>query len=57
MTAAIEAELIESAWGIIANVNHGDWTGETQEWRDAAEKWREQYHDWLQTLERGNGTN
>ena len=36
--------LLEIAWGVIANASGGDWTKETQEWRQAAAKWRD---DWL----------
>lgn len=39
-----DIDLLEEAWGIIANSNHGDWTRETNEWRLAAEAWREKYH-------------
>lgn len=37
-------DLIESAWGLIANAGGGDWTKESDEWRAAAERWRERYH-------------
>lgn len=33
---------VETAWGIIANANGGDWGGNT-EWRLAAERWRDEY--------------
>lgn len=37
-------DLIHDAWVIIANVNQGDWQGETYEWVEASEKWRDRYH-------------
>ena len=37
-------DLLEAAWGIIANANGGDWNKASPEWRDAAEKWRDRYH-------------
>ena len=45
----IEAEqgvndLLEEAWGIIANAGTGDWLRETPEWREAAARWRDRYH-------------
>lgn len=36
-------ELLEAAWGIIANANEGNWGLATAEWREAAENWRDQY--------------
>jgi hypothetical protein len=38
-----EDELLELAWGIIANASGGDWTKETAEWQEAAAKWRDKY--------------
>lgn len=35
--------LYDAAWGIIANVGQGDWSGQTQEWQDAAANWRAAY--------------
>ena len=37
-------DLIEYAWGIIANAGGGNWDTQTDEWRKAAERWRDQYH-------------
>lgn len=37
-------DLLEVAWGIIANANGGDWSKATDEWREAAERWRDEYH-------------
>jgi hypothetical protein len=39
-----ERDMLEAAWGIIANAGGGNWDLETPEWREAAVKWREQYH-------------
>lgn len=38
-----ELELLEAAWGIIANAGGGDWTKESREWRIAAARWRSSY--------------
>lgn len=40
-------DLIESAWGIIANAGWGNWEKESVEWREAATRWREKYHAML----------
>lgn len=37
-------ELLEAAWGIIANAWDGDWDRASVEWREAAERWRDGYH-------------
>ena len=44
-------DLIEYAWGIIANVSGGDWDSQAETWRYAAEKWRDQYHELLSEME------
>ena len=36
-------DLLEVAWGLIANAGGGDWTKETPEWQDAAARWRDNY--------------
>ena len=36
-------ELLEFAWGIIANANEGNWDKATKEWKRAAETWRDRY--------------
>ena len=41
-----EGELIELAWGVIANAYDGDWTKASEKWRGAAERWRERWHEW-----------
>lgn len=38
------ADLLEWAWGIIANAGGGNWELESQEWREAAARWRDTYH-------------
>lgn len=37
-------DLIEDAWGIIANAGGGNWRLETPDWNDAAVGWRGRYH-------------
>ncbi len=39
-----DGDMLEAAWGIIANVDLGDWARQRPEWREAAEKWRDAYH-------------
>ena len=36
-------ELLEYAWGIIANAGGGNWETQTPEWQKAAARWREDY--------------
>jgi hypothetical protein len=38
-----DRDLLELAWGIIANAGGGDWSTQTQEWQDAAVRWRERW--------------
>jgi hypothetical protein len=38
------ADMIESAWGIIANAGGGDWSKESIEWQEAAAAWRDRFH-------------
>ena len=38
-----DAELLEYAWGIIANASGSDWGKESEIWQKAAAKWRGQY--------------
>jgi hypothetical protein len=45
-------DLIEFAWGVIANASGGNWEKESAEWRGAAARWRDQYHRYLDA----NGT-
>jgi hypothetical protein len=44
-----DSDLIEAAWGIIANAGGGNWKLETPEWQEAAARWREAYHRMLAT--------
>ncbi len=37
-------EMLEEAWGIIANAGGGAWETQDDEWQWAAEKWRDKYH-------------
>ncbi len=38
-------DLLETAWGIIANAYGGDWdSAQNKDWKPAAEKWRDRYH-------------
>jgi hypothetical protein len=45
-------DLLEAAWGIIANANGGNWEDADPEWRAAAIRWRDAYHE---TLPSGGG--
>ncbi len=42
-------ELLEAAWGLIANVNEGVWDLQSAEWQEAAGRWREDYFKTLPT--------
>ncbi len=46
-------ELLEAAWGVIANAHGGDWGQASPAWRDAAERWRDQYHKTLPVAPKG----
>lgn len=37
-------DLLELAWGIIANSYGGNWDLASLEWREAAIRWRDRYH-------------
>lgn len=39
-----DANMLEAAWGIIANAFEGDWESAPENWRLAAEQWRDAYH-------------
>jgi len=45
--APLESNLLEAAWGIIANAHEGDWDRATCQWREAATRWRDEYHKTL----------
>lgn len=40
-------ELLETAWGIIANGGEGDWSRESADWQKAAAKFRSDYFAYL----------
>jgi hypothetical protein len=42
-----EADLLESAWGIIANAGGGNWQSQSHEWVVAAARWRDRYQKWI----------
>ena len=42
-----EAELLELAWGLIANAGEGDWPREHPQWQGAAARWRTHYFNYL----------
>lgn len=47
---ATAEDLIESAWGVIANVGGRDgtgWEGQHETWLIAAEAWRDRYLEWI----------
>lgn len=46
-----DLDLLELAWGLIANASDGDWSRESLNWRETAEKWRDLYHQRLKLLE------
>lgn len=35
-------DVIEAAWGLIANAYGGNWDEASPEWRKAAERWRDE---------------
>jgi len=38
-------DMLESAWGIIANAYGGDWDlAQNKDWKPAVIRWRDQYH-------------
>ena len=37
------ADAAEMLWVVLANVNAGDWSTQTEEWQEAAIKWRDNY--------------
>ena len=36
-------EMLDSAWGLMANAGGGDWDLQTEQWRQAARRWRDKY--------------
>ena len=47
-------ELLELAWGLIANAGGGNWDLETERWRVAAAVWRDRYHIWIRETDQQN---
>lgn len=46
-------DLLELAWGVIANVSGGDWQLQSPEWHGAAIAWREDWFRWLESRRGG----
>ena len=44
-------DLLELAWGVIANAYGGNWGDANDEWHGAAIRWRDQYHDQLMDID------
>ena len=40
-------DMLESAWGVIANAGGGNWNLESEDWQTAAKRWRDKYHEVL----------
>ena len=40
-------ELLEIAWGVIANAGEGNWSKESEDWQGAAIRWRDDYFGFL----------
>jgi hypothetical protein len=40
-------DLLQEAWGVIANAGRGNWGLEHEDWQGAAVQWREKYHKYL----------
>jgi len=40
-------DMLELAWGIIANAGGGNWKTQTKDWQKAAAEWRDKYHNLL----------
>ena len=47
-------ELLEEAWGVIANAQGGRWEDASPEWREAATRWRDKWHQRLDARPRLN---
>jgi hypothetical protein len=41
--------LVDSAWGIIANAYGGDWALASKGWKAAAERWRDKYRSSMES--------
>lgn len=46
--------LLEAAWGLIANANEGNWDSALPEWQEAAVRWRDAYFATLPRTENPN---
>lgn len=49
-----ETDLVEAAWGLIANAGgtQGNWeTCEAEGWEEAASRWRDRYHEYLRDIQ------
>jgi len=44
MKTKTKDELLEWAWGLIANAFGGNWDEASKEWKKAAERWRDEYY-------------
>ena len=47
-------ELLDLAWGLIANAGGGDWDNESDECKQAAERWRDRYNGFQVSLSDGS---
>ena len=36
--------LVDVGWGLVCNVNNGDWKTQSPEWQEAARKWGDEIH-------------
>jgi hypothetical protein len=43
----VTSDLIQMAWGLLANVSEGNWERQTDEWQDAVKRWRSAYFQLL----------
>ncbi|MFI5230756.1 MAG: hypothetical protein ACHQWU_16920 [Gemmatimonadales bacterium] len=39
-----DLDLLEAAWGLIANAGGSNWSLESRDWQDAAARWRDKYY-------------
>lgn len=47
------ADLLELAWGLLANVSGGDWHQQTPTWHGAVIAWRDDWHRYLDARRKG----
>lgn len=43
------SDLLELAWGLLANVSGGDWYAQDPKWHGAVIAWRDDWHRWLES--------